>query len=1004
MIADLDRRRDLPIARWEPGVWLALFVMAAVTRFHDLGARIMSHDESIHAFSSYELFTRGVYRHDPAYHGPLLYHVNAAVYAFFGDSDVTARLAPAVLGIGLVLAMWLFRPYVGRAAAACAGALAVISPTLLFYSRYIREDIYLLVGTVAWTYASFRYLEDRRARWLYALTVSMALAFISKESAAIFGAIIGSFFVLRALPHRTNPGASDREAAGDLAVLMLSLVLPFAAGPAYVLLGWNPLDRDPGTQRLIGGAAVVAVLASASLAMALWRFPSARSATGRLTRLAWLRYFALFWAIDLLFFTSLLSNPVGGAITGVAGSMGYWLTQHEVGRGSQPWFYYLMLGALYEFLPVLLGASAMVTILRRRISIARRPFLVFLVWWAVASWIGYGWAGERMPWLLAHQVLPLVLLGGWTLARLAGARPAEWLSGPTLVLALGAAVMVPLVIGLLTAPSIEGGSVEAVRATAGRWARLVLLAAVLPALAVAFTRAGRRRARRALALGLVVVLGVLTLRAGWQLAFVNYDLATEPLSYAQASPDVGRVMSIVERLRDHTDAASPLTVAYDDESTWPFVWYLRGYAGARAWGQQPEFARSAAVILAGDKNLTALQPIVAEGYDERRHTLYWWPIQDYAGLTIAGFGRQLLDSDFRAYLWRVFMRRDYGVSLDAWPLRRDVRMFVRRDLPGRQAAGPSFDGVSPEAALPPAEAVTPERIITGPFGDRPLIQPTNVAVAPDGTWLVTDAGNHRVLVLDPDGAMRLAIGGARCALTTPGTPGCGDPDGRFNEPWGVAAGPAGELYVSDTWNGRIQVFDRQGRFLRAWGAFGQDAATAAAGGVAPLYGPRGLALDGEGQVLVADTGNKRVLIFDTAGRVQGSIAGAGDTLDEPTSVVRDANGTWLVADAWNQRIVRFDDRRQRIAAWPVPGWSSRAAEDKPFVAVDGRGMVYASDPAGARVLVFTPAGRIEAVIPMPAHDGAPARPTGIAVDEARQQVVVADHAHGRLLVFALYRR
>ena len=79
----------------------------------------------------------------------------------------------------------------------------------------------------------------------------------------------------------------------------------------------------------------------------------------------WVALMALFWAIAGVFFTSLLANPVAGLVTGIAGSLGYWLTQHDVERGSQPWFYYFVIGALYEFLPMLLGATATIAAMLR---------------------------------------------------------------------------------------------------------------------------------------------------------------------------------------------------------------------------------------------------------------------------------------------------------------------------------------------------------------------------------------------------------------------------------------------------------------------------------------------------------------------------------------------------------------------------------------------------------------------------------------------------------------
>jgi uncharacterized protein (TIGR03663 family) len=772
-------------------------------------------------------------------------------------------------------------------------------------------------------------------------------------------------------------------------------VLPFTTGPVYVALGWNPLDRDPGSQALLRGAAVAGGFVVLAAVLAWWRF---RGAIG-----VWM--LALFWAIEVVFFTGFFTNPVGGLVTGVAGSVGYWLGQHEVARGSQPWFYYVIVGGLYEFLAILVGVPAMIAVARRlrtreRALVpaddlpaegtpladeTRRLFFAFTLWWTVGSWIGFGWAGERMPWLLAHQVLPLMLLAGWAIGVLAGPRTPAWSPAVTARLAGVTAIVFVLLTSLFAASPFHGRDLASVAETASWWTTLLLVSALLPVLIVYYRRAGKRQGLSAMAIGLLLVLGVHTLRASFQLAFVNYDLATEILSYAQASPDVRRVMRAIDDISERTVGAYEVRVAFDDESTWPLVWYLRNYPNARTWGTQAELARSAPIILAGAKNLGALQPYVSAGYERRSYVLYWWPMQGYANLTPATLLDALVDPVRRQYLWRVFSRRDYGVPLSQWPLRREIQMFVRSDV-AAVAGGPAQAGGLAVASprVPVSGPAEPVQVITGPFAGLPLRNPTAVAVAADGAWVVADGGNNRIVVLEPDGSLRMVIG-----------------SGQLQEPWGVAPGPGGELFVADTWNGRIQVFDRGGAFIRSWGRFGQTSAPADDDAIS-LYGPRGMVIDEDGHLVVADTGNKRVLAFDQRGGLVATIGGSAAApvfFDEPTSLARDANHTLLVADAWHQRIVRLDNRRHAIGSWPVPGWRSRSAEDKPAVAVDAAGFVYASDPESGRVLMFTASGQLERILAVPGSGSAAARPTGVAIDPRTKQLLVLDHRGGRLLIY-----
>ena len=174
------------------------------------------------------------------------------------------------------------------------------------------------------------------------------------------------------------------------------------------------------------------------------------------------------------------------------GSLGYWLGQHPVGRGSQPWFYYLLLGGLYEFLPLSLAVGGAVALVRglarpgwplvpdrdlphgvgaERLAAAPRPphvspndpevrsrsdVLALCLWWTVASWVAYAAAGEKMPWLMTHIVLPL-LFGGWALAD---GETVDWrrVGTPRAVGSLGVPVAVGLVVRLVSHPPLSAGT------------------------------------------------------------------------------------------------------------------------------------------------------------------------------------------------------------------------------------------------------------------------------------------------------------------------------------------------------------------------------------------------------------------------------------------------------------------------------------------------------------------------------------------------------------------
>lgn len=153
----------------------------------------------------------------------------------------------------------------------------------------------------------------------------------------------------------------------------------------------------------------------------------------------------------------------------------------------------------------------------------------------------------------------------------------------------------------------------------------------------------------------------------------------------------------------------------------------------------------------------------------------------------------------------------------------------------------------------------------------------------DGLLYVADVGRHQVLVLEPDGKLVRAIGA-----------GPGREPGQLSYPNAVWASPAGEVVVADSNNGRVQVFDRQGRLLRAFQPPG-------------MLQPRGIVGDppqAGGRLLVADALNHHIAVLDPAGNVLARV-GEQDGLDLPGGLALRGQRLY-VADRGNGRIVVWE--------------------------------------------------------------------------------------------------
>ncbi len=206
---------------------------------------------------------------------------------------------------------------------------------------------------------------------------------------------------------------------------------------------------------------------------------------------------------------------------------------------------------------------------------------------------------------------------------------------------------------------------------------------------------------------------------------------------------------------------------------------------------------------------------------------------------------------------------------------------------------------------------------------------------------------------------------------------------RLVYPNGLALDDKGNLYISDIGTHRVLKLNRQGRLTviagTGEGGFGGDGGPAVR---ALLLAPHDLALDAEGNLLVADTGNHRIRRIDPQGVIT-TIAGDGqaaksgyndlplqNSLNNPQSIALDREGNLLIADTYNH-VVRRLDRSGAMTTFvgSVPGYggdggpATQAQMNLPMaVAVAPDGSVYISDAGNSRIRRVTPDGKIQTVI------------------------------------------
>jgi len=1129
---------SLPWLTVEVLIFAGIILLAVISRFYNLGERVMSHDESLHTFYSWTYSQGQGWQHNPMMHGPLQFHLIALTYFIFGASDFTARTPAAIFSILAIIAIWQWRRYLGRAGALVAGTLALISPFLLYYGRYTREDSYAALSLFIMLYSMLRYLEVGKAKYIYLVSGSLVLHFLTKETSFFYAAqallylavyftvrvtrkpwnnnvdyrgfmislgaavlfILGTIIAIKsngaaapivaadgsaplAAPTALSPlvfvlatigviglaaaitfilrgygwGKMRQERSFDLLILIGTLVLPtLAAFPMKLLSDMGLPVAIPTEQGLASfsvesliwmGAILAAFIAAAIIIGYLWN------------KDIWWKAALLFYAVYTLFYTSFFTNGAG-FFTGTIGSLGYWLGQQGVARGSQPWYYYtLILIPMYEFLPAIASLFALYFTVRpiKNLENATPEALQeqqnqinmssLLGWWTFSSIVAFTIAGEKMPWLTMHMALPMVLWGGWAIGKIiddinwADLRERKALLVTALLIVFTIGIFVVFASALGNPGPFAGKETAQLQATATFIVSIVGVAASAWGLYVLLAGWSFRQMASMVALIFFGILAVLTTRASIRANYILYDTGMEYLVYAHGFTGVKDVLRQVTDLSNKTTGDDhAIVVAYDDDTSWPMSWYMRDFKNAKFYGGSPGIdLREVPAIIVGDNNFAKMEPIVGDKYYRYDYIRMVWPNQDYFNLVsdrpdpAAAFDETypctgilsifklfksqdysricnaIGDPQMRTAIFNIWLNRDYtlyaqvtgsqGLTPQNWDPADRMRLYIRKDvgqLVWKYGAAPV--AVEPDPYEKATITLAADLVVGGPGTDAGQFNaPRGIAIAPDGTFYVADSRNHRIQHFTAEGQI-IKAWGSFADISAGAAPG-----GTLNEPWGVAVAPDGSVYVSDTWNHRIQKFDADGKFIKMWGTFGQSDVN----NPSALYGPRGISVDAKGRVYIADTGNKRIVVFDSDGKFVAQFGTEGfevGQFSEPVDVKLDAQDNVYVTDTWNQRVQVFSPAADGLSftplkQWPINGWKSQSLDNKPFIAVAPNGHVFATDPEGYRVLEFTSDGQfVQTWGAFDTDNSSFGLTSGIAVN-SQGQIWVSDAGNNRLMRF-----
>jgi len=281
----------------------------------------------------------------------------------------------------------------------------------------------------------------------------------------------------------------------------------------------------------------------------------------------------------------------------------------------------------------------------------------------------------------------------------------------------------------------------------------------------------------------------------------------------------------------------------------------------------------------------------------------------------------------------------------------------------------------------PTQPITHLYDLTGGGAAGGLSLPSDVAVR-DNRVYVVDSGNHRVVVFDSQGNYLQAIGVE------------GEQTGQFNYPLGIDAGPDGRIYIADRNNLRIQIFTSQGRY--------QNSFPVTSGG--NRVHPIDIAMDPEGEELfVTGNDNHHVMVFTPEGKPLREWGGSGLGQGEfryPGTLAFLQDGRLAVVDILNTRIQVFNQDGSfslEIGEWGVLHGQLFRPKG---IALDASDQIYVSDSYLNQIQVFSDTGQFEHVLRITDQGRKLQTPSGIAID-TEHRLYVAEMLGNRVSVFQL---
>jgi uncharacterized protein (TIGR03663 family) len=601
--------------------YVALVVAGLCLRWFTLETRPFHHDESLHGMYGKYFFDfpdANYYRYQALLHGPFLYNLYRIVFNTLGQGDWASRVPIAMVGSLFIFLPIIFRQYFSKSAVLGLTAAVALSPTLVYWSRFLREDTLIVGCMMLMLYGVTLATGPRKA---LIVLLSLSLQFCIKENAYVTVAILVGYLCFELIFAGVVLGSKEcllRTLGGHL--------------KAYALAVLN--------------AAAIAVFVYCYLYSAGFRYWKGvldglyRESLGywihqhsidRITGPFLFHFYTLSWyefGFIVAFFCYLWTfyrraaawaQNIGMAFLLVAISLSFWVSANSI--NDFPYASTLKLKDSLDVLGffILVPQSVITTVVH---LLRRERRLAFFGYLFLANFCTYSYLGEKVPWLTVYPFIAGLVYFALYFDDYFQRYPIQnWTRFPV-AKAIRVLGIVCVVLGIIF--MYEEGDSDG----------LYWIGFGLAFIGASFSlRAAGVLGSFNLQHGLLALFCVYTLRSAVLTNFVYPGEAREYISQVHTTPEFHEIANqIKHEIFSETRGFKPQVLVMG-EATWPMTWYMRDIPEYKFQATPQEYQKFDYIIRDWKENE---KPEPANFLAQRINLRGWW-VPDFRQMTLKKF-------------------------------------------------------------------------------------------------------------------------------------------------------------------------------------------------------------------------------------------------------------------------------------------------------------------------------------------------------------------------------